>query len=368
MYAFINSMVKTLRKMGHVCETCTATRPKDLEIYFGQHYDAMLDIDSTLPLLKDEAGEYILDKIDAPFYNYLLDHPLYYHTPLESGMKRQNVLCLDQDHVRFVGNYYPNVNSVMFLPLGMMSYDEELIRPIKERKTGILFTGTYTSEAAFYKRLNNFIPEVQKEIIELLMMMVYNPDYTVEKAITSYIMKKGYNDPGDKMAMICNRYYLVDMGAAAAIRAKVVRTLLANGVDVTVCGHDWNKMECKGKEHMHIIPEKNYMEAVELAYTSKILLNVMPGFKAGIHDRIPTAMGHGAVSCSDGTEYLDKVLTPGKHYIKYDLFSTKALPDIITDKLDHTAELQDIADYGHELAGNLFTWEKRMEEWIESLP
>ncbi|MCR5271583.1 MAG: glycosyltransferase [Lachnospiraceae bacterium] len=368
MYAFVNSMVKTLREMGHYCETCTATRPKDLEIYFGRHFDAMVDIDSTLPLMKNDDGEYCLDKIDAPFYNYLLDHPLYYHTALSSKIKRQHVLCIDENHVSYVEKYYDNIQSATFLPLGMMGYEEQLILPLEEREMPLLFTGTYTSEKTFYSRLGKYPQNVEQEIVDIILSMVQNPEMTLEKTMTSYIMEKGLKDPGEKMAELCNRYYLADMGAAASIRAKVIRILLGAGIPVTVCGHGWNKLHCKGEEHLKIIPEKNYMEAVELAYRTKILLNVMPGFKAGIHDRIPTAMGHGAVSCTDGTQYLDEILVNGKNYLKYDIKNLKELPDIIRENLDNQKHLQEIADEGHRIAKELFTWKKRMEEWTQSLP
>lgn len=367
MYAFVNSMVKTLREMGHNCETCTATRAADLEMYYGRHFDAMIDIDSTLPLMHTEDGAYCLDLIDAPFYNYLLDHPLYYHTALNSKIKRQHVLCIDENHVKYVDKYYPNIVSSQFLPLGMMGYDEEEMRPIYDRETSILFTGTYTSEKAFYGRLEKFSEPIQKEIIELIMLMMENPNLTIENALTSYIMEKGLRDPGDGLAEICHRYFLADMGAAASVRSKVIMTLLAAGIPVTVCGHNWNKLHCKGEEHLRIIPEKNYMEAVELAYTTKILLNVMPGFKAGIHDRIPTAMGHGAVSLTDGTDYLDEILINGKHYLKFDVKNLKDLPDILNENLKDVNRLQKIADEGHAVAKELFTWKKRMREWIESL-
>ena len=59
-------------------------------------YDAILDINSKLPYLTLEDGSPFLDRLNAPFYNWIVDHPLYHHPGLSFPLKNYHVLAIDQ--------------------------------------------------------------------------------------------------------------------------------------------------------------------------------------------------------------------------------------------------------------------------------
>ena len=83
-----------------------------------------------------------------------------------------------------------------------------------------------------------------------------------------------------------------------------------------------------------------------MAYDAKIILNVMPWFKDGIHDRVLTAAGHGAVILSDETSALDELL--GDSYVSFSLERLEDLSDKIGKVLRDT-------DYAQKLVGEAYT-------------
>ena len=62
---------------------------------------------------------------------------------------------------------------------------------------------------------------------------------------------------------------------------------------------------------------------------SAFVLNVMPWFKSGIHDRVLNAMYNGAVSITDSSSMMDTCFTPQQDYIAYSLDRIEALPDLL---------------------------------------
>lgn len=85
----------------------------------------------------------------------------------------------------------------------------------------------------------------------------------------------------------------------------------------------------------------------------------MPWFKDGAHDRVFNSMLNGAVCVSDGSKYMDEILTDGKDYIKYDLDRLAELPEKIRELLVDRDRWEDIVKNGYNKAVNGHTWADR---------
>ena len=96
---------------------------------------------------------------------------------------------------------------------------------------------------------------------------------------------------------------------------------------------------------------------------AKIVLNTMPWFKDGSHERIFNGMLRGAVVCSDTSGYLEEVL-PAEVWESFDLSadSIASLPKRLKALLQDTGRMQRIATAGYELAKDKHTWQERAEE------
>ena len=96
---------------------------------------------------------------------------------------------------------------------------------------------------------------------------------------------------------------------------------------------------------------------------SKIVLNSMPWFRDGSHERVFNAMMCGAVAVSETSKYFEEVLPPDT-WVSFDLSpeSLSALPQRIMDLLSDEDKMQRIASAGHNLAVSEHTWKARAME------
>ena len=75
---FMNQMAEAFETLGYPARLCVLDLEKDVDAqlapYVGNSYTAVLDINSLLPRAVMDNGTPYLEQLDAPFYNYLVDH------------------------------------------------------------------------------------------------------------------------------------------------------------------------------------------------------------------------------------------------------------------------------------------------------
>lgn len=103
----------------------------------------------------------------------------------------------------------------------------------------------------------------------------------------------------------------------------------------------------------------------EIMKSAKIVLNVMPGFKDGSHDRILSAMLAKSVCLTDKSKYLMEEFKDGEDIAFYSLSELTKLPDIVRDLLSDEERLKEIAENGYKKAVENHTWEKRARQILE---
>ena len=73
---------------------CEFDEQDDLDAVFqplyGKKYRLLLDFNSTITRMVEEDGTPVLDKIDGPFFDYILDHPLFHYNCLNANLKNLN--------------------------------------------------------------------------------------------------------------------------------------------------------------------------------------------------------------------------------------------------------------------------------------
>jgi predicted nucleic-acid-binding Zn-ribbon protein len=166
---------------------------------------------------------------------------------------------------------------------------------------------------------------------------------------------------------ILNSYYLVDKYVRAYYREKVIGILLDNEIDVTVYGYGWDKFECENKEYLTIHSQVSFPISLEIISDSKIVLNIMPLFKNGIHDRILSAMVNKAVCVTDSNEYVDKIFINNKNIVLYSLDHLEKLSEKIKDILNNTYKAHSICECGYNEVMQHHMWKNRVEENIEKI-
>ena len=178
-YYFAHRIGEELEKLGIECEYCEIPEyaipsagtqiaqpaienagksvdeeaEKMLESYIGKEYLAILDFNSKLPRLILDDESYYLDSIDAPFYNFILDHPLYHHSTLDCKLKNYYAFSIDENHCKYIQNFYPHIKAVYQVALGAENVIS--LENLQEKKKSILIMVTYRNPDIYMKQIYN---------------------------------------------------------------------------------------------------------------------------------------------------------------------------------------------------------------------
>lgn len=365
---FIAEMSEELKKLGYRIELCEIDMEDEdledkLEKYIGKKFRAVIDFNSRLQRLEMGTGERYLDKIDAPFYNYIVDHPLYHHPVIKIKLNQSNIICIDENHCKYVKEHYQDIKNVIFMPLGAMKALNNI--PYEARRIDVLFSGTYVSSKELLKQINN---SSSRENMNLLIEeLIANTNLTLEDALKNILNRSGENINNLEFADTLNSYYLVDKYLRAYYREKVIGILLESEIDVTVYGYGWDDFECSNKEHLTVHKLVSFPVSLEVIADSKIVLNIMPWFKNGIHDRVLSAMANKSVCVTDSSAYVDEKFINDKNIVLYSLDHLEELPNMIKDLLKHTDKAKCISECGYNEVNQHHMWKNRVKNNIEKI-
>lgn len=309
-----------------------------------------------LSLLTEE-GTSIWDERDVDCYNYIVDHPMYYHAAIIFPIRRLTFLCVDEYHQRFIERFYPGKVRSFFLPLAGIRSPGGMI-PFEERSMDILFTGAYLidNNIEFHiQGLEQGVRQIWLECYELLCTQTY---LTLEQGVERCFKRRGINLPEEDLRDTVRLFQDMDGMLRSRARAEVIKTLANAGVRVHIYGEGWQFLDCR-QENLILHDRIPFDETIPLIADARIILNVMPWFKSGVHDRVYSAMQNGGVCLTDGSEYLGRTLTDGREALFYSLDSLEELPDKVKYYLQEPKKLEEIARRGYAYAKDTQTWQRR---------
>lgn len=361
-FYFANALGKALSDLGFsVTYFDTTTEPlEEIDRLCGKTYRAMIDFNSMLPKLKLDSGDYLLDTINAPFYNILLDHPLYHHDLLKQMLRNYHVLCLDHNHVHYAKTCYPHLKSVSFFPMtGSIAVPSV---PFEKREIPFLFTGSYTPPSRITDVIDTLPAFLKNDTMALIDLLQNRPDLTIEEATRELLADPFFDpdEPDELFPLQVQSFFLADTYQRALQREQTLSTWLREGIHVTICGSHWDEFPYTGK-NLTLLPPRPFVDTFSLMQCSKIVGNLLPDFKAGVHDRVYSAMLNGAVSFTDSSTVLREEFTNEKEIL---YFSWKSPAQTISgtsilDLLSDQEELSKIAQAGQKKAQKNHTWNTR---------
>lgn len=369
---FSDRIAGQLQRLGyHVRIFSAAEEPlAALEQFAGQSFDAVIDCNSGAPRILTEAGGYFLDEIDAPFFNLLLDHPLYHHDSLKCTLKNYHVRCLDENHAAYVQNYYPHIQSVgLWTATGSRVGDTAVdctgdqpkmhpsaLSPISEREIPVLFCGTYTDPEEVLSAIHALPEFIQEDLHRLIDTLLSDPTQTIEGAVTALGDSLNAYLP-EAMPLFVQSCFLADTYVRAHRRRALITAAGKTGLPLRLVGADWEKFPPLANSTLSIHPGVSYTETFTLMANSRITLNLMPEFKAGFHDRIFAAMLNGSVAATDPSTRLLREFTDGRELLFYDIMRMEEGCERLREVLEKPQILQQIADLGLIAANERFTWQ-----------
>lgn len=263
-----------------------------LEQYINKKYDAVLDFNSKLPRLIMDDDSYYLDNIDAPFYNFILDHPLYHHTTLSCKLNNYHVFSIDDNHCKYVRKYYPWIKDASQINLGAEQVAE---RDISKKENNILFMGTYRNPDVYMQSILQSKDEDKCDMLSMIDKITGNDEITIENSINK-----------EPKSLILNKYYLVEMYIRNFYRKKLIDTLVDNKFPIKIVGEWWDKYD--KSDRIDLQKPVAFEQSLNIIAKSRILVDSSPFFKMGVHDRVYAGMANNTVVMTDSNKYRENIL------------------------------------------------------------
>lgn len=329
----------------------------ELEQFIAGGVDFVFCINNSAFAFDKFLGMPFWDTVGAPLIDYLLDHPVSYTELLLEAPKVCFPVCVDGNHPDYILKHCPNIQNSGFLPLGGAQTPDENGEEWQDRPIDVLFVG-YSRKVeaptdAFAAALREF--------------MLNNTSYTYEQAVDKMYRKLASKlIPGINIETALVRYMSVAIDVMGYYRQQMVRTLVNAGIDVTVFGSRWEQeKDMMENPHFHYMGTTSAEDCIRQMHHSKIVLNCMPWFKNGSHDRIPNAMMAGAVSVTDSSEYLLEQFENEKDIYYYSLDKIDELPQLVKSILDRPDRNEGLRASAYDKAVSGHLWKYRADEILE---
>lgn len=384
---FAHQLGAAFEELGYAADVCEFTAKDDpdgiLAPYLGVHYEVIADFNSLLPRMVCEDGTPYLDRLDGPFFDFILDHPLFHYTGLSSGVTNLHALFLDEAQADYAARYYPKLASASVLPLGAtralrLSGAADLPGAAdsagaaglpgsggKDAECRIFFPATYDDPDEVCKVIQAAPDPLRRIMKALLEMRVADPLLPMEEAFSQYLKDADMELSTEQFALFMNAMYAVDAYIRNYFRKQAVDRLLAQGIPVTVAGSGWEKYRHPKERYLVREPEMIFGLSFERIARAHVLLNVSPMFNRGMHDRIPAGMANGAVVLTDENPYLKRHFADGEELMFYSLTDPDSLPAAAERLITDSAFREEIAARASLEFEAHHTWRCRAESILE---
>ncbi len=239
--------------------------------------------------------------------------------------------------------------------------------PWEQRSIEVLYTGSLKKVANavdddFSKKvmlyLSSHTASTAEEAIEICFR-----NLTKEELAASFPVLADDCDPAsaedELLRRVIETYRFCDVNTQYIYRKELVRQLIDQGIHVTVYGDGWELPGWDAHPYFHRHSFSPAKECVSKMQDAKIVLNVLPWFKAGTHDRVNNAMLAHAVCVTDRSGYLEERFTDGEDLLFVSLEDMSAAVGRIKALLSDPQQAEKIAESGYQKAVLRETWQNR---------
>lgn len=330
-----------------------------LEQYAGHTYDAVLDINSWLPQMMMEDDTRLIDHIHAPFFNYIVDHPMHLPDICSCAADQYYMICLDDTHRQYIQQYYPQIQKCFVLPLA--GSVPKVCKPYRERSRHIFFPGTYMPLVEYTAKLKKISLECYAMAEEYIRQYMENPAVP-EMPAWYRLQTAGSSLTAKQMTNLC---CYTDRYLRETIRHRVIDAILAEGYQIDVTGEHWEYYDGKYSDRLVIHPSCDYSTMLEQIGDSRIVLNVQPLFPHAPHDRVLCGMAGGAVVLTDPCSFLSEQLEAGRQYLCYDPRKPEQSVRRLRKYLNRPELLEEIAARGQCWVSDRYLWSNWVDAFLD---
>lgn len=333
---------------------------EELAPYIKRRFKAVIGMQTYMFSAKLKQGDFAHDRMDAPKYLFVFDHPIWLRNHLEKVPKRLCVMTPDGNYAKFVRDYYGH--PARFLPPA----GQDIACEDMPRDYDVAFLGSYADgPARELWAIHREDRERSHLLSHYIRYMRKNLDETPERAFEKALADFDIAYTREEFIELFWQERWVFLKMAQYYRGKVVEALLDAGIHLHVFGDTWQN--CPMRENDHLVCHEAALgeEALKVYAGSKIALNVMTWHKDGFTERIANAMLQKAVVVTDKTTYLEDNFADGEELVLFELDRLSELPVRVKELLADEEKRSRIAQAGYEKAAAYHTWSCRAAELLD---
>lgn len=324
---------------------------------------AMIAFNSKFYGMTTPSGENVWEVLGIPCINIFVDHPYWYHNILMRMPATGIVLCIDRNHMDYVNRFYPNISFNGFIAHGgTLFYPAH--KPISERKIEVLYAGSLYADCIPQNYDFSVWDFPAKEICDRsIEQLLSHPEDTIEAVIEQQLRQMGILLADEELRKFISSCVYIERVVSSYYRERIVSSVARAGISLELYGDGWAKCDWVSLPNVHYGGRVSPEQILAMMEDSKLVLNTLPWFRDGSHERIFNAMLCGAAAVSETNQYLEETLPPDT-WVSFDLSpeSLSTLPWRMERLLTDESRLQEIASAGYNLAVSAHTWKTRALE------
>lgn len=358
---FMNDLADGFRQLGCRVDILGGITKDALDrtIYF-EEYDVVLSFFGITSVLYDAINR----NPNTLFFLFLVDHPYYRYDWLAEQHRNLIVSCIDRNHCNFLQKYYKNIDAVQFVPHGG-NLSEKPPKPFADREIDVAFFGTCSASNEYKSIVDQMSEDIMKIMDATIARVMQGECIPAEEILIQELRSGGIELSEAQLLELFVVLAFADTYIRAKQREKLILHLAKPGLEVHVYGNGWEKDELAQYENIKRHGAVSYTEALDIMTNTKIVINKMPLFLDGSHERVFTAMLNGAVCCTDESGYWKQEFIDGESICFYDFQDLDNLENIIKELLLNLDKAGKIAQNGYDIAIHKHQWKNRAEQILE---
>lgn len=298
--------------------------------------------------------------------NLFVDHPIYHLERLKNCLGK-NIFCglYDEGAINTTLKYISsNLNLTHFMHAGSYASSENF-----DKEYDVIVVGGLKSNISIKEKMNKLEDGNIKDIISNLYEKI-NENYTI--TLDDYINEQVLLYEIPENIIISNEfsivlqyiYHFLDSAMRYKVRYKAILELINNGIRVDYFGNCEKELFKDNKNFINHGP-KEYSEILEIMTKSKIVINDIPYFKNGSHERIFSAMLNKALVISNINNYSYNMYKDNESIVFYDVNKKNQLVEKVKYFLENEEERKRIVENAYDITSKYNTWDNRADEILQ---
>lgn len=363
---YVAQLAEALERLGNdvlVMDTALGAE-KELEWILDYPLDVVITFNH-LTFQLNYGGQPLYEMLGTENCSVCLEHPVYFWDQLSRPLSRCHHFFLDQTHAEFAETYLPGVQKTEVLTLGGWEGETESI--YSKRQFPVVFLGTYKNPEEILKALENRFSDSAVILRGITEIYKKQPNLTLEEVICLFMKSIGLEISKEERLGLTANFAQVEYYIRAYFRQQVLESLLVQGIQVHVYGAYWETYTGEGRENLIVHGPVYHKDSSKVLENARIVLNISPHYKKGIHQRVLQAMSCGALCISDRSRLLEQEFTEGKELLLYSLTELSGLAKLVKTCLSQEAETAIIAEAGRKKVRQRFSWEQCARTLLQAL-